>query len=158
MTPTGPERETLDRVIAAALDRFLPGSGPVFTAAVLRGVLRGLQRRQSPRTTPHGRDKGRLQACGALRHSGEQPRGEMPLDLLLRDTAQRGGLDEFRGGEAAAAELVQQLLARLVGGEEGEGEGRGQRGTSVATAGSVRVLPTPTPMPMPMRGPTYGHS
>ncbi|APX22277.1 MAG: nucleoside deaminase [Rhodobacteraceae bacterium] len=37
MTPTGPERETLDRVIAAALDRFLPGSGPVFTAAVLRG-------------------------------------------------------------------------------------------------------------------------
>jgi len=38
----------------------------------------------------------------------------MPLDLLLRDAAQRGGLDELRRREAAAAELVEQLLARLL--------------------------------------------
>ncbi|WP_417742918.1 nucleoside deaminase [Salipiger sp.] len=37
MTPTPAERETLDAVIAAALERFTPGEGPVFTAAVLRG-------------------------------------------------------------------------------------------------------------------------
>ncbi len=37
MTPTQPERDTLDAVIEAALARFTPGEGPVFTAAVLRG-------------------------------------------------------------------------------------------------------------------------
>ena len=37
MTPTPAERETLDAVIDAALERFTPGEGPVFTAAVLRG-------------------------------------------------------------------------------------------------------------------------
>lgn len=36
MTPTAAELRALDAVIEAALERFVPGEGPVFTAAVVK--------------------------------------------------------------------------------------------------------------------------
>ncbi|EPX87013.1 deaminase [Salipiger mucosus] len=40
MTPTDAERDALDAVIEEARARFVPGAGPVFTAAVVMGDTR----------------------------------------------------------------------------------------------------------------------